>query len=566
MIRFFRQGRKTILFILILCATAIGMTSFGIGMYGSPTHEKPAIKVGDVEYSRADVYRERRNIEQFYRNNFGGVFGDIANQVVDGLVDRAAQDYFLAQYGFESGKKESQKAILSLFGGQSFSPQMFNAVANSMGYSASEYEELISKEVRRNSFGKLLEHVSKPSEAELRAETIKVLRKYTIKYIDFPFNEMSVPEPTSEELESYFLENATKYELPRRVSYKWKELTDAKNLVEITNEDIEFYYAENESSFRTEPMIRADIISFPLDPSDPEKNREKADSVLAKINAGADFIDMVLKYSPNQKSGFQKKSDLPSEVAKKAFSIGIGQVSDVIRDPTGFYIIKVNEIKESESKPLDSVKDEIIKKIQDEQLPIYLAAKLDSLSIEGAKSEELVSQGNLTKLVLSSLPEIRQLHEVDGKFILLEVTDTKEPELPGLSEVKSRVLEDLKKERQEKESLRLAKEPDKKSKRGKSIEGISLSESSKEPLANAIKTRLPSASLEEIQEPIRLPDGYSAWWVTKITDPTDKQITDALKDVEEKKRSESAQKILKELTERVKANTVVDISPMVFAE
>ncbi|GEM_PF-5183065 len=566
MIRFFRQGRKTIFFILILCATAIGMTSFGVGMYGSSTSEKPAIKVGEIEYTQADVFRERRNLEQFYRNNFGGVFGDIANQVVDGLVNRAAQDSFLAQYGFEAGRKESQKAILSLFDEQPFSPQMFGAIANSMGYSADEYETLITKEVRRSSFSKLLEHVSRPSEAEIRAEATKELRKYTIKYIDFPFKEMKVLEPTNEELEAYFLENATKYELPRRVTYKKKELVDANNLVEITDDDIEFYYAENENLFRTEEMLRADIISFPLDPSDPEKSKAKADTVLAEIKSGADFIDVVLKHSPNQKSGFIKKSELASEVAKKAFSMSVGEISDVIRDPTGFYIVRVNEIKAAEPKPLSDVRDEVVKRIQDEQLPIYLAAKVNELSIEGAVTEELVSEGQLTNLVLSELPEIRQIHEIDKKFILVEVIETREPELPGLEEVRSKVLEDLRTEKQEAQSLKLAKETDFDPKKAKIIENISLREQSKEPLAQVVKSKLSDAMLDEKQEPVRLPEGYSVWLVSKVTEPTEEKIKEVLKEVEERKRSENAQRLLREITERVKANTVVDISPMVFAE
>lgn len=542
------------------------MTSFGVGMYGAPTAEKPAIKVGDIEYTQADVFRERRNLEQFYRNNFGGVFGDVATQVVDGLVNRAAQDNFLAQYGFESGRKETQQAILSLFEGQQFSPQMFGAIANSMGYSAQEYEALIEKEVKRNSFAKLLEHASKPSKAEVRAEAVKGLRRYTIRHIDFPFKDMKVAEPTSEELETYFVENATKYELPRRVSYKWKELTDAKSLVEITDEDIEFFYAENENLYRTEPMVRADMISFSLSTSTPEKVKEKADSVLAEIKGGADFIDLALKHSPNQKSGFVKRSELPKEVANKVFEMAPGEVSDVIRDTTGFYIVRLNEKKESEPKPLADVRDEVIKKIQDEQLPIYLAAKINELSLDGAQTQELTNDGELARLTLSGLPETRQLHEIDGKFFLVEVIESKEPELPGLSEVKANVLEDLKRERQEAQSLKLAKESPIDVKKSKAIDGISIGEQPKEPLAQVIQSKLSGALVDQKQEPVRTSDGYSAWWVAKVTEPTEEEIAKELKDVETRKSSMGAQRLLKEITERVKANTVVDVSPMVFAE
>lgn len=566
MLRVFRQGRKTILFILILCATAIGMTSFGVGMYRSPSVEKPAIKVGDIVYTQSDVFRERRNLEDFYRNNFGGVFGDVATQVVDSLVNRAAQDKFLAQFGFEAGRRETQQAILSLFEGQQFSPQMFGAIARSMGYSAQEYEALIEKEVKRNSFTKLLKHVSKPSKAEVRAEAIKTLRKYTIRHIDFPFKDMKVAEPTNEELEAYFVENATKYELPRRVSYKWKELTDAKSLVEITDDDIEFFYAQNQDLFRTEPMVRVDMINFPLSNSLPEKVKEKADSVLAEIKSGADFIDLALKYSPNQKSGFVKKSELPKEVANKVFEMTPGEVSDVIRDTTGFYIVRLNEKKESEPKPLAEVRDEVIKKIQDEQLPIFLSAKMNEIPMDGAQTQELTNEGELARLTLQGLPETRQLHQIDGKFFLVEVIESREPELPGLSEVKANVLKDLKRERQEAQSLKLAKESPIDVKKSKAIEDVSIGKQPKEPLAQIVQSKLSGALVDQKQEPVKNSDGYSVWWVSKITEPSEEEISKALKEVEERKISTGAQRLLKELTERVKANTVVDVSPMVFAE
>lgn len=81
-----------------------------------------------------------------------------------------------------------------------------------------------------------------------------------------------------------------------------------------------------------------------------EEARKRADEALARIRKGADFDDMVSVYSDEPGAAdrhgdlgvFQKK-DMVHGFAEAAFSLDVGQISEVVETPFGFHIIKRTE-------------------------------------------------------------------------------------------------------------------------------------------------------------------------------------------------------------------------------
>jgi len=80
------------------------------------------------------------------------------------------------------------------------------------------------------------------------------------------------------------------------------------------------------------------------------KFREKAQSILDSIKAGADFAEMAKKYSDDPGSarvggdlGFVKKGVFYPEFEAAAFKLRQGEISEVIESPVGFHIIQLIE-------------------------------------------------------------------------------------------------------------------------------------------------------------------------------------------------------------------------------
>jgi dolichyl-diphosphooligosaccharide--protein glycosyltransferase len=84
---------------------------------------------------------------------------------------------------------------------------------------------------------------------------------------------------------------------------------------------------------------------------------EEAERLLEEIKDGADFKRLAKRYSSDKGSavrggdvGWFKRGTMVKEFEEAAFALGVGEVSDVVRSPFGYHIIRVtgkrNEIKE----------------------------------------------------------------------------------------------------------------------------------------------------------------------------------------------------------------------------
>lgn len=102
--------------------------------------------------------------------------------------------------------------------------------------------------------------------------------------------------------------------------------------------------------------------------SDAELNQAKDKILKIKglIEDGMSFEDAATQYSedPSVKNnqgnlGFFKKEDMVAEFSQAAFSLPPGQLSEPVRSPFGYHLIEVLEKKAEDSKPYESVKEEL---------------------------------------------------------------------------------------------------------------------------------------------------------------------------------------------------------------
>jgi peptidyl-prolyl cis-trans isomerase C len=99
----------------------------------------------------------------------------------------------------------------------------------------------------------------------------------------------------------------------------------------------------------------------------PEEALTKATELRAKIVAGADFAAVAKESSDDKGSGANggdlgafRKGQMVPEFDKEAFLLAPGQISQPVKSPFGYHIIKVES---HSTKPFDEVKPEILKRI-----------------------------------------------------------------------------------------------------------------------------------------------------------------------------------------------------------
>ena len=102
-----------------------------------------------------------------------------------------------------------------------------------------------------------------------------------------------------------------------------------------------------------------------------EKIRAGAQKILDEAKKGKDFSDLAKKYSQDEGTakkggelGFFSAKQMEPAFSAAAFALKPGEISDLVRTPYGFHIIKSEEIAEARTAPLDEVKGDIERDIK----------------------------------------------------------------------------------------------------------------------------------------------------------------------------------------------------------
>ena len=131
-------------------------------------------------------------------------------------------------------------------------------------------------------------------------------------------------------------------------------------------------------------MVRSSHILIKVEKTADEKKlqqaKEKIAEILNKAKSGEDFGKLAQEHSecPSSKRGgdlgfFDRKQMVP-EFSQVAFSLKVGEISDIVQTQFGYHIIKVTDIKRSTERSFEESK---------EQIKQRLASKSSTTTIKG---------------------------------------------------------------------------------------------------------------------------------------------------------------------------------------
>jgi len=127
--------------------------------------------------------------------------------------------------------------------------------------------------------------------------------------------------------------------------------------VKISDDDMKKFYDQNKDKFNSGEQIRASHILV--------KDEKTAQDILAQLKKGASFEDLARKYSADASAakggdlGWFAKGAMVPDFEKVAFSLKEGQLSDVVKTPYGYHIIKVTGKRPAGTRSFEEVKDQI---------------------------------------------------------------------------------------------------------------------------------------------------------------------------------------------------------------
>ena len=144
---------------------------------------------------------------------------------------------------------------------------------------------------------------------------------------------------------------------------------EIKSKIVIEDVVLRDYYQKNLEKF-TDPLeIKIQQIFFPVPQNASREEtaavQREAQAILERARKGEDFSELARKFSMGPEArdggllGYFKHRELMPELEEAGFKLRPGEVSDLIRSPAGFHILRVLERKGGEPRPFAEVQFKI---------------------------------------------------------------------------------------------------------------------------------------------------------------------------------------------------------------
>ncbi len=147
--------------------------------------------------------------------------------------------------------------------------------------------------------------------------------------------------------------------------------------IAVTPAEAAQYYGQHTEEFRHEELARSSHIFIQVAAGATSEQdriaRQRAEALLARLRKGEDFAKLAKENSMDGSAsqggdiGYSPKGQLTPEYEAVAFSLPVGGLSDVVKTPFGYHIIKVIDKKKAGVSPLEEVRDDLVKFLGDQK-------------------------------------------------------------------------------------------------------------------------------------------------------------------------------------------------------
>lgn len=172
------------------------------------------------------------------------------------------------------------------------------------------------------------------------------------------------------EAQNYTLGEFKKLETERMIVQAMRSKNVKREMI-ASPAKIDEYYKAHRSEFAPKEQIKLRLIMIPAHANDGNAaaQRSMAEEILGKLANGAEFDRMAQIYSEDSSRdragdwGWIDRKTLAAPLEKAAFNLPVGRISNIIEFNGNFYLLKVEDKKGGAMPSLAQVRDQIEKKL-----------------------------------------------------------------------------------------------------------------------------------------------------------------------------------------------------------
>jgi peptidyl-prolyl cis-trans isomerase SurA len=148
---------------------------------------------------------------------------------------------------------------------------------------------------------------------------------------------------------------------------------EIRSRISISTEEIQAYYNAHKGELAAKPQVQLQEILLLKKDGGFEQAKATADHIRQEVAAGKSFGDMAQEfshaYSRNNKgeAGWFAPSDLSPEISKAVFDLKEGEMTNLIPTDSGWYLFRVEAVKQAHIPTLDEARDQIIEALKEEK-------------------------------------------------------------------------------------------------------------------------------------------------------------------------------------------------------
>ncbi len=366
---------------------------WGINYYFEGGGPMDAAVVGDSKISLQEFQRAYQQQRQRLQTMLGGADSALLDgprlkqDVLRQLIDERVLDQNARSQGFRVGDQQLHDAVMALpvfQQGGGFTRELYERLLRNQGYTVAVFEEglrhsLATTQLRE---GVVASALVTPTELEQWITLLKQQRE--LQYVVLSLAQYTARATVDDgSIQDYFEKNKDRFVHPEQVQLQFIELKLAQiaDGTTASEDELQAAYQEQIAKYgRSEERSASHIlVKFPPNAGEAEVEQAhtKAQLIADSVRSGGKSFDQAVQEAKTDSSGSLEGGELgvigKGMFDSPAFENALyalqkaGEVSEPVRMPSGFHIIRLDNITPAQVKPFEEVREAVATELRQQK-------------------------------------------------------------------------------------------------------------------------------------------------------------------------------------------------------